>query len=172
MWEKNQHASDDGLTSLLPIHLLSRLHGKSAPWKWLRGNNTLQREINVNGKTWPSLCLSQVITFGVYTLHWQIASSLRRGKPTLPHLGSSSLPGWEKLRSTVWEQMSINPTNSTVKMPKCAEKHQGYLTLVTSKKFLPMLHSLKLAFTRFRCCVFLIALLLVPAPPLFFPSRF
>lgn len=103
----NQHASDDGLTTHLPIQLLSRLHGKGSPWKWLKGNNTLQREIDLNVKTWPSSSFSQVITFGACALYGRVVSPLWCGKPGLPNQGSSRLPWKEKLKSTLLDQINI-----------------------------------------------------------------
>lgn len=103
----NQHTSDDGLTSLPPIHLLRGLHGKGSPWKWLKRNNILQREIDWNVKTWPSLSFSQVLTFGVHASHWQAVSSLWSGTSSLPKQGGSSLPWKEKLKSTLLDQINI-----------------------------------------------------------------
>lgn len=84
MWENKSACIRWWPNYTRPIHLLCRLYGKSFPWKWLKGNDTLQREIDVNVKTWPSLSISQVITFGVYALRWQMASSLWFGKPNFP----------------------------------------------------------------------------------------
>lgn len=99
MWE-NKSAACDGLTTLLQIHLLNRPQGKCSSWKWWKGKDTLQWETNLDVTIWPSLSLSQVITFEVYTFQWQVVSSLWFAKPKLSSQGVSNLPWQEKLWNT------------------------------------------------------------------------